>query len=144
MKRVLLLSLLLFSFPLWAQVNTGEQLSFIGLTLQQVIERFGAPSTVFTARGNELWQDDVVFRYAEGDFYIYQDRVWKVRFTSAHGISQGERKAAVLLTLGNTVQDRGDHVLFPISGRNWPLMMRINFNNSGIVTAIYIYRPDFQ
>jgi hypothetical protein len=148
MKRKRFLPFLfLLAFPVWAQhtaiVNTDERLSFVGMTLAEVIERFGAPRTVFTARGNELWQDDVVFQYPEGDFHFYRDRVWQVRLTSVSGISNRDRKAAVLLILGNTAEDRGDHVLFSISGRDWPLMLRVNFNNSGLVSAIYVYRPDF-
>jgi hypothetical protein len=113
------------------------------MTLAGLIERFGVPKTVIAARGNELWQDDVIFRYDDGDFYICIDRVWQVSFTSALGISNKDRKAAVLLVLGNNADDRGDHVLLQISGMDWPLMLRVNFNNSQQVSAIYLYRPDF-
>ena len=135
--------ILLISLPLWPQVNGEEQLSFVGMTLEDLIGRFGTPKSVIVVRGNESWQDDVVFQYAEGDFYIYVDRVWQVRLASALGISNRDRKNAVLRTLGNTAEDKGDYVLFPISSREWPLMLRVNFNNSGLTSAIYIYRPDF-
>jgi hypothetical protein len=151
MKRALLLPLLLlFAFTLWAQersgntaVNRDEQLSFVGMRLADLIERFGPPGTVISARGNEIWQDDVVFQYGEGDFYIYRDRVWQVRLASTHGVSNGDSKSAAMMVLGNTAEDRGDHLLLPITGRDWPLMLRVNFNNTGHVSAIYIYRPDF-
>jgi hypothetical protein len=113
------------------------------MTLPELIERFGTPKTAIAVRGNEQWQDDVVFQYTEGDFYIYRDRVWQVMLSSACGISNRDRKAAVLLVLGNTAEDKGDHILFSISGKSWPLMLRVNLSNSGLVTAIYIYRPDF-
>jgi hypothetical protein len=134
-----------FSLPLFAQqaINTDERLSYVGLTLAELIGRFGTPRAVIAARGLEPWQDDVIFEYAEGDFYIYRDRVWQVRLASMYGISRNDRKAAVLLTLGDTAEDRGNYVLFPISGRNWPLALRVNLNDSGLVSAIYIYRPDF-
>jgi hypothetical protein len=148
MKRILLILLLLFfSFPLWTQQQAGaptnEHLSFVGMTLTGLLERFGPPRTVVSARGNEYWQDDVVFQYDDGDFYIYRDRVWQVKFASSHGISFGDRKQTVLMVLGNTAEDRGDHVLFPVPGNDWPLMLRINLNSSGLVSAIYLYRPDF-
>jgi hypothetical protein len=98
---------------------------------------------VFTARGNELWQDDVVFRYAHGDFFIHRDRVWQVKLASVRGISNGDSKAVALLVLGNPAEDRGAYMLAPVSGLNWPLMLRINFNNAGLVSALYLYRPDF-
>jgi len=144
MKRQVFFTLILLtSLSLWAQDNGDERLSFIGMTLEDLIGRFGTPKSVIVARGNENWQDDVVFQYTEGDFYIYVDRVWQVRLASAFGISNRDRKAAVLRTLGNMAEDRGDHVLFSISASNWPLMLRVNFNNSGQVNAIYLYRSDF-
>jgi len=151
MRQTFFFPLLFFLiFPLWTQeqpinagLNINEQYSFIGMTLADLIERFGPPNTVFAARGNELWQDDVVFQYTGVDFYIYRDRVWQVSFESIHDISNGDSKAVVLLTFGNRAQDWGDHVLLPITGRDWPLMLRVNFNQTGQVTAIFLYRPDF-
>jgi len=126
-----------------ANFGTDEKLSFVGMTLAELIERFGAPKTVAAARGNEPWQDDVIFQYNDYDFYIYGDRVWQVKFASALGISNKDGKAAVLRVLGNNADDMGDHALLQISGMNWPLTLRVNFNSSGQVSAIYLYRPDF-
>ena len=149
MKReacVFLLLLLFIAFPLWPQ-DEDEPLSFVGMQLAELIERFGPPGTVSAARGNEIWQDDVVFQYAEGDFYIFRDRVWQVKLATACGISLRDSKAVALLVLGDEAADRGDHLLLPLSAatsrRGWPLMLRVNFNNTGLVSAIYIYRPDF-
>jgi hypothetical protein len=151
MRRVFFSLLLLFiAFPLSAQnqpvyagLDVDEQLSFVGMMMADLLERFGPPRSVITERGDEVWQDDVVFQYNGADFYIYRDRIWQVKLASTHGISNGDRKAAVLLALGNSAEDRDDHALLAINGRNWPLMMRVNFSNAGLVTAIYIYRPDF-
>jgi len=145
MKRIFLPLLLLVAFPLLSQEEAAasDPLSFVGMTLADLIGRFGTPSAVFAARGNELWQDDVVFRYAGADFYIYRDRVWQVKLVSAFGVSNGDSKTAALLALGNTAQDRDDHALLPLTGGNWPLMLRVNFNETGLVIAIYIYRSDF-
>jgi len=151
MKRILFsLLLLFFTFPLFAQnqpiyagLNADEQLSFVGMMMADLLERFGPPRSVISERGNEPWQDDVVFQYNGADFYIYRDRIWQVKLASTQGISNGDKKAAVLLTLGSNVVDKEDHALLAINGKSWPLMMRVNFNNTGLVTAIYIYRPDF-
>jgi len=151
MKRGTLFFLLVFIiFPLYAQerplnagLSIGEQQTFIGMMLTDVIERFGSPRTVASARGAEIWQDDVVFQYTGVDFYIFRDRVWQVRFITTHGISNGDPKAAVLLTLGDAAEDKGDHILLPVTGNDWPLMLRININNTGQVNAIFLYRPDF-
>jgi len=151
MKRAFLLPLLLLlALQIPAQerpLNTGlsedEQYAFIGMKLTDVIERFGPPRAVAAARGVELWQDDVVFLYTGVDFFIYIDRVWQVRFNTTHGVSNGDPKAAVLLTLGDKAQDKGDHALLQAAGRDWPLTVRVNFNDAGQVSAIFLYRPDF-
>jgi len=52
-------------------------LSLVGLRLDELIARFGVPRAVHAVRGAEEWQDDVVFVYSQGDFYIHRDRVWQ-------------------------------------------------------------------
>jgi hypothetical protein len=131
------------TWPQEQQVNAGEPLSFVGMRLAELVERFGPPETVSTARGGEVWQDDVVFQYAEGDFFIFRDRVWQVKLASALGVSLRDPKAAALLILGSEVQDLGDHLLLPLPDRGWPLALRVNLSGAGLVSAIYIYRPDF-
>ena len=154
MKQALHFTVLFFlSMNLSAQerpLNTGlsndEQYAFVGMTLEQLIERFGPPRTVAVSRGIETWQDDAVFRYTGVDFYIYINRVWQVQFTALNGISHGDRKTAVLLILGDAAEDKGDHVLMPVNTKDWTLMLRINFNSTestGQVAAIFLYRPDF-
>jgi len=147
MRRGLFLPLLLFfALPLWAQEQTGaggDPFSLVGMKLTELIDRFGAPAAVYAARGNEVWQDDVVFRYENADFYIAKDRVWQVKLAAALGINSGDPKQAALLVLGTKAQDRGDHLLMPVSGKDWPLVIRVNVNSAGRVAAIFIYRPDF-
>ena len=146
MKRgVFLLLMLLLTLSIWAegQVEYSDTLSIIGIKLDELIERFGVPQAVYAARGIELWQDDVVFQYSGGEFYIFKDRVWQVKLPSAYGVTIGDPKAAVLLVMGNAAEDRGDHLLMPLNGQNWPLAVRINFNNASMVNAIYIYRTDY-
>ena len=141
--KVLLVCLFFAAVLLWPQSSAMEHLSYIGMTLTEVIENLGVPRTVAIARGEEIWQDDVVFQYSTVELYIYRDRVWQIKPVSSHGISSRDSKMVVLLTLGDTAQDFDDYVLMPITGGNWPLMLRVNFNDAGQVTAIYIYRPDF-
>jgi hypothetical protein len=113
------------------------------MQLDELIEMFGTPRTVAADRGNEVWQDDVVFQYAEGDFYIFKDRVWQVKLASVFGISLRDSKSVVLLVLGDNVEDRGEYLLLPLPAQGWPLMLRVNFNSAGLVSAIFIYRPDY-
>jgi len=149
-RRFFTLFLILLSIPLFAQnqpiysgLDSDEQLSLVGMMMADLLAKFGPPRSVICERGPELWQDDVVFQYNGADFYVYRDRIWQVKLASTQGISNGDKRAAVLLALGNNVVEKEDHALLAINGRNWPLMLRVNFNNTGQVTAIYIYRPDF-
>jgi hypothetical protein len=131
---------------LWPQQNApgqyDEQLTLIGLKLDELYQRFGSPQTVYAARGGETWQDDVVFVYNEGDFYVYRDRVWQIGIKSIYGIRIGDAKAVALLVLGENAQDKGDYVLYAFPGSAWPLSMRINFT-AGKISAIFVYRADY-
>jgi hypothetical protein len=141
--RFLLLFVLLIAKPfLWAQVSDDARL-LVGLKLADLVARFGPPQSVYAARGQEPWQDDVVFTYSEGDFYIFKDRVWQVGLKSARNVSVGDPRQAVLLALGEGALDQGDHVLLPLPDNGWQLMLRVNLNASGRVSAIFIYRPDY-
>ena len=119
-----------------------EIISNIGLKLEDLFARYGAPKTVHAVRGDEDWQDDVVFVYNDYDFYIYRDRVWQIGLKSGYGVKLGDSKAAVLRALGDKAQDAGDYMLYPLAGGAWPLSLRINFN-SGRVSGIFVYRMDF-
>ncbi|MCL2878892.1 MAG: hypothetical protein FWF29_01485 [Treponema sp.] len=116
--------------------------SYIGLQLDDLITQFGPPESVYSSRGQELWQDDVVFVYLEGDFYIFKDRVWQVKIKNAYGVSVGDPKAAAILALGDEAEDQGDFILLPLPPAGWPITLRMNFNAAGKVSGIFIYRPD--
>jgi hypothetical protein len=116
--------------------------AYIGMKLDELVARLGLPRSVYASRGQEPWQDDVVFVYAEGDFFIFRDRVWQLGLTSAYGVSVGDPKPAVALALGEDAADLGDYFLFPLPPVGWPLTLRVHLNGAGRVSAIYIYRPD--
>ena len=136
---------MLASAPVWAQMPQppqGEPLSFVGMTLNELFERFGPPASVYTARGEEIWQDDVVFVYKEGNFFIYRNRVWQLGLSSLYGIKVGDAKAVALLVLGDEARDEDNYLLHNLSGFGWPLSLRVNLSD-GKVSAIYVYRPDY-
>ena len=142
------LPLLTVAAGLWSQTSVSEErkeapFSYIGMRLEDMLNRFGTPLTVYADRGDEQWQDDVVFVYREGDFYVYQNRVWQVAVNSVFGIKTGDVKAVALLVLGNNVREENDYLLYNIPGGAWPVSLRINFT-AGRVSAIFVYRPDFQ
>jgi len=143
-KGILIFAALLIIAPhLWSQQGGNDDIvSNIGLRLEDLFMRFGAPRTVHAARGDEDWQDDVVFVYNEWDFYIYRDRVWQIGLKSGYGVKIGDPKAAAVLALADKAQDKGDYLLYPITGGVWPLSLRVNFN-SGRISSIFVYRTDY-
>jgi len=130
--------------PLWPQAGqtSVDPSSYIGLTLADLYGRFGIPGSVYAARGLEVWQDDVVFVYGFADFFIVQDRVWKVGVKEAYLIRAGDPATAVFLSFGEAVSRGPEYAVFPFTGRPWPMSLRFNFDSSGRVSMIYIYRSD--
>jgi hypothetical protein len=116
--------------------------SWIGMSLDELYSSFGAPSLVRAERGLETWQDDVVFSYEAGDFYIYRDRVWQVSLAEAFMLQKGNRKEAALLMMGSAASDWGNCLVCPISGGAWPLALRCNIDEKGLISEIIIYRSD--
>jgi hypothetical protein len=134
---------------LWAQAPAGDAVlhadpaSLIGLNLENLLSRFGAPQAVYASRGNEEWQDDVVFVYENADFYVYKDRVWQIGLKSAYGIRLGDSRPAVSLSLGEKAEDREDYIILPLPSKGWPLAFRVNLDGSGLASALFVYRSDF-
>ena len=148
--RFLLPLLLIFISPLWPQSETGKEndpSSYIGLNLTELIRLFGPPRSVHTARGQESWQDDVVFSYGNYDFFIYKDRVWQISFKTVLGMKVGDSRSDVSALLNSATgpskpESYGDSIFYSLSGRSWPLMLRCDFDKADKVQAIFIYRMD--
>jgi hypothetical protein len=134
---------------LWAQTPAGDAVlhtdpaSLIGLSLENLLSRFGVPRTVYAARGNEEWQDDVVFSYEEADFYVFKDRVWQIGLKTAYGVRLGDSRPVVSLTLGEDAGELEDHIILPLPSKGWPLAFRVNLDGSGLASALFVYRSDF-
>ena len=126
--------------------------SYIGLSLSELYDRLGLPESVYAARGLEEWQDDVVFVYKQGDFYILRDRVWQAGLKSAMGIRAGDNAATVSLILGSVDSARPagnsdlsggqDSVSYFLDGKSWPLILRCDFDKQGRIIMIFVYRSD--
>ena len=141
------LAMVLTGVALWPQGMPGASqqdglFSLVGIRLDELVMRYGLPQSVHASRGDEIWQDDVVFVYSEADFYFFQDRVWQIGLRSVYGINIGDPRAVALLVFGERAQDRGSHILFPLPAGNWPLALRINISDER-VSGIFVYRSDF-
>ncbi len=121
----------------------------LGLTPTQAISRFGPPARVYAVRGAEPWQDDVVFEYGEGfSLFLFMDRVWQVRVSSAYaapvwGISVGAALERASAVLGTPDRDLGGAYEWALPGEAWPVRLRGVMDAKGRIAELYAYRADF-
>jgi hypothetical protein len=151
--RMLVTAFLFFSglsggFAQTAPAAAGQDLLqdpswLIGATLQSIITQFGSPLAVYSVRGPESWQDDVVFSYDGIDLYWYQNRVWQIGLSQGYGIKKGDKKEAVLAILGEPLIQEESYLVFRLPSRGWPLRLRVSFSEQQVVQALYVYRPDY-
>jgi hypothetical protein len=130
-----------------AEISSGEREitepeALIGLTLEGIYAGFGVPREVYALRGEEVWQDDVVLVYPQGDFYVFRDRVWQVGIPAIRGIRVGDSRDAVILALGEEARAGEDCFLLPILDRPWPTALRVDIGSAALVTGIFVYRSD--
>ena len=147
MKKLLRLGVTLFflfsALLIFAQSNNdSDPSSLVGITLSDLIKNYGVPKNVYAVRGVDAWQDDVVFVYDNIEFFIYGNRVWQLKVRTAYNIKNGDTRAAVGRTMGEGRSFEG-YTLYQLPGKAWPLMLRINWDSSGRVAGLYIYRSDF-
>jgi len=154
LKGRVLLPLLCFLIPPFLTAQAGiagagdfavdkiDPVSLVGLTLDELVSRFGVPRSVYAVRGIEEWQDDVVFVYEQADFYVYKDRVWQAGLKEARGIKIGDPQAVVSLVLGTGGETKDNSVFCSLNEGAWPMMLRFDFDSAGKVRAIFIYRTD--
>ncbi|MDR1389368.1 MAG: hypothetical protein LBJ31_05265 [Treponema sp.] len=150
MKKItwVCICLIVFYVPLFTQEPPGAQevaqdpSLLVGVSISDLITRYGVPKQVKAARGAAEWQDDVVFIYDSGEYYVYLDRVWQVRVKSAYGVKEGDPRTAVNRALGEG-RDFNGYSLYQRPSKMWPIMIRINWTASGRTEGMYIFRSDF-
>jgi hypothetical protein len=146
--KFLLLLLLSLNVVSFAQSETSPQTVaqdpavLIGTTLAELINRYGVPKQVYAVRGVAAWQDDVVFVYDSGEFYIFGNRVWQLKLRSAYNIKDGDSKAAVNRTMGEG-RNFEAYTLYQLPSKVWPIILRVNWDAAGRAAGIYISRSDF-
>jgi hypothetical protein len=144
--------------PLPAQTVSGVALSsalpadpaeLLGMSPAHAIERFGPPAKVFSVRGAEPWQDDVVFDYAGGfSLFLFKDRVWQIRIGEKHTApvfgfvvgSAAERATAILGAPDLQLSGAYEWVL---PAEAWPVRLRGIVDAAGSIRELYVYRADF-
>jgi hypothetical protein len=148
-KLTLLVILISISGVLFAQeIGTSvaaeiDPASYVAYTLEKLYETLGMPSSVYAVRGNEAWQDDVVFVYPAIEVYIFEDRVWQVCPASVYNMMIGDTVDTIKTVMGDPLVTTENFLLYQLPSTSWPMMMRINLNDEENAESFFIYRSDF-
>jgi hypothetical protein len=143
---VVIFASLLFCPSMFA--DDVDPASIIGMELKQAFDAFGAPREVFSFRGPEEWQDNVVFFYPNYTYlFWYRNRVWQVRCDgrfggTLFGLSFGMGRKAVKEKLGRPLADQDGSLYFDIDGGKYPIRVRLVFAAESL-SDVYVYRSDF-
>ena len=87
----------------------------LGQDYTMIIKTYGFPSAIFPVRQSRADKDDVVFAYAYAYMYLYNNRCYRVFFSSQYaaeilpGVKIGSSKAALTKALGQkyTLENEG-------------------------------------
>jgi hypothetical protein len=121
--------------------------SLVGLGLGEALERFGPPLAVGALRGQEPWQDDVVFSYPGGlQLFWYRDRVWQVRLDAhydgrVYRLRIGSSRERVLEVMGPPWREEEQALVYQLEDRGYPIRLRFYFEEDRFVD-LYCYRGD--
>lgn len=125
-----------------------EPIKLIGMTLHELLLTFGVPVSVTAVRGAEPWQDDIVFNYKNGlSFYIYKDRVWKIRISSGYrqpfmGIMLGSPVDMAVTLFGLPKFQDSQFTEWVVPFENWPMRLRLLIDTDGKIVTLFLYRSD--
>jgi hypothetical protein len=122
--------------------------ALLGLSVAEVLGRWGAPESAYAVRGEEAWQDDVAFRYADGyTLFLYGERLWQVRLAqpyagSTYGLFLGDPIEKAYSLLGEPYERDGDTFVYRMPYQGYPVRLRLDLPD-GKLSDIYVYRADF-
>jgi hypothetical protein len=140
-------ALFLFCGLLSAAAEDFDPTALIGTDLPGAVGALGLPQRMFSYRGVDDSQDNVVFYYPDYRYlFWYKDRVWQVRCDKRFvgqvmGLTLGMSRDDVEKTSHQFVPD-GDSLYFDLDGAKYPLRVRLVFA-ANVLTDLYVYRSDF-
>lgn len=149
MKVFGFLVLCLTAFSGYAQDAAPFPEEAIGLTLEQAITTFGYPDSMYVYRGEEAWQDDVVFYYPNHLYlFWYNDRVWQLRLDNRYtapflGLSMGDTREKVTEVLGSPLGAEENWEVYQMVSDGFSIRARIFYSEDGVINDVYIYRGDY-
>ena len=144
----LLLVLFLFCGLAGAVAEDFDPIPLIGLDIPGAVGALGLPERMFSYRGLDESQDNVVFYYPDYRYlFWYKDRVWQVRcdrrFTGrVFGLGLGMSRDEVEKATQRQLVPNGDSLYFDLDGGKYPVRVRLVFA-ADVLTDLYVYRSDF-
>lgn len=130
----------------------SEPLTLIGLGVSEIFKYSESPEEIFPNRGIEEDEDNVVFYYPGGIYlFIYQNRVWQVRYDRTYTKSlldaeMGMDRSQILIDSraeGYVPLSEGDDFLtFQIFSVPYPVRIKMYFEEEKL-DDLYVYRADF-
>ena len=125
-----------------SQNGTGPSApDLLGASLETVFEILGPPAELYPVRGEEAWQDDVVFYYAAHVYlFWFESRVWQIRYDHRYegavlGVTMGASREAVRGILGAPFWSEGDSAIYLLPDRGYPVRARLDFSNGVSIPA---------
>ena len=134
-------------------IKSPDQL--LGLSPEEAYSILGAPSEVFSMRGESEWQDDVVFYYSSNIYlFWFKNRVWQIRADKRFkgtvlDLKQGMSRNEVNKKMGKPFKknDASEIYMNPKSitryETGYPVRLKIFYDQENLVSDIYVYRGDF-
>ena len=129
---------------------TLENISvMLGWKIAQADEILGLPAHMFSVRGENPGEDNVVFYYAN---YIYlfwfRDRVWQVRVDERwpyeiRGIRMGMKRQNIIEIWGNPVNLSDEALTWNIDDVGYPIQARLYFDSTDKLVDFYLFRSDW-
>ena len=121
---------------------------YIGFDLKTALDTLGTPLEVFSFRGPEESQDNVVFYYPDFVYlFWYRNRVWQVRCDRRFarplfGVTMGMPREVIKRTSAHQFLARGDSLYFDVDDGKFPVRVRLVFSSDAL-SDLYVYRSDF-
>jgi len=121
----------------------------LGYTVPGLLAAFGPPGKVYAVRGEEAWQDDVVFFYPAGfSFFLYKDRVWQILVDKTYGFPvfgflPGSSAERIVSALGSPASADETMYEWILPAGAWPVRLRGRLDANGAIYELYLYRADF-
>ena len=127
----------------------------LGLTPAEAYQKMGAPFEIFPMRGENEWQDDVVFYYSNHVYlFWFKNRVWQFRADKRFegtilGLKIGLSRKEVNKMIGKPFKNNDSSEVY-LNPKNitryetgFPVRMKVFYDDDNMTTDIYIYRGDF-